>query len=188
MRLLIYGSKEFALTVMELVRHCGHESVGMVDDFNSGSGILGNIETVRRDFSPNEYGMVLAIGYSNLTARWLAWERIVAAGYISPTLIHPRAYVADTAQVGQGCMVMAGAIVDVRAKLGDAVVAWPGVCINHDVVIGNNTFLSPNSTICGCSVVGVNTFIGANAVIADHCSVPPASFIKMQSRFIGLTR
>ncbi len=185
MRILIYGSKEFAATVGDLVRHCGHEVAGMVDDFNVGAGIVGNLDFVARNFPSSEFGFAVAIGYSNIPARWKAWERIRAAGYRAPALIHPRAYVADNVAVGDGCMVMAGAIVDVRAKLGELVVVWPGACINHDAEVGSNTFVSPNATLCGSSVIGPGTFIGAAAAVADHSRVPASSFIKMNSIFKG---
>ncbi|MBS0172971.1 MAG: hypothetical protein JSR64_02940 [Nitrospira sp.] len=183
MRLLIYGSREFALTVADLVRHCGHEVAGMVDDFNLGEGIVGNLDSAAKNFPPTEYGFAVAIGYSNIPARWKAWERIRAAGYRAPVLVHPRAYVADNAVVGEGCMVMAGAIVDVRAQLGELVVVWPGACINHDATVGKNTFVSPNATLCGSVVIGPDTFIGAASSVADHSHVPPSSFIKMNSVF-----
>lgn len=183
MRLLIYGSKDFALTVADLIRHCGHEVVGMVDDFNSGPGILGGLESIVKDFPPDECSFAVAIGYSNLPMRWKACDKVRAAGYGTPTLVHPRAYVADTARLGNGCLVMAGAIVDVRAKLGDHVVIWPGTCVNHDVTVGANTFISPGSTICGFANVGANSFVGAATVIADHCHVPESSFLKMQTRY-----
>lgn len=185
MRLLIYGSKEFAATVAELARHCGHEVSGMVDDYNIGTGVLGSFDAVTRTHPPSAYGIAMAIGYSNIPARWTAWERIRSAGYRAPALIHPRAYVADTAHVGEGVMVMAGAIVDVRAEIGDLVVLWPGACVNHDTKIGPNTFISPNATLCGFAHVGAHSFIGAGAVIVDHGQVPEASFIKMLSRYIG---
>jgi sugar O-acyltransferase (sialic acid O-acetyltransferase NeuD family) len=185
MRLLIYGSKDFALTVAELIRHCGHEAAGMVDDYNVGPGILGNLDAVRQTHPPSEYGFAVAIGYSNIPARWKAWERIRAAGYRAPSLVHPRAYVADTARIGDGCMVMAGSIIDVRAELGDLVVVWPGVCVSHDTKIGDNTFISPNATLCGFVRVGRDSFIGAGAAIADHCEVPVSSFLKMQNRYTG---
>lgn len=183
MRLLIYGSKEFAHTVADLVRHCGHELVGMVDDFNSGPQILGTFDTVVHAFPPSEYGFAIAVGYADIPGRWAVWQKIFAKGYRAPALIHPRAYVADTAQVGEGCMVMAAAIVDVRAKLDELAVVWPGSCINHDVVVGSNTFVSPGVTICGASRIGSNTFIGAGTVIADHCEIPAGSFIKMMTRY-----
>ncbi|MBS0510334.1 MAG: hypothetical protein JSR42_03985 [Proteobacteria bacterium] len=183
MRLLIYGSREFASTVADLVRHCGYEVAGMVDDFNIGAGIVGNLDAAAKIFPPGEYGFAVAIGYSNIPARWQAWERIRAAGYRAPALVHPRAYVADNAVIGEGCMVMAGAVVDVRAQLGELVVVWPGACINHDVAVGKNTFISPNATLCGSVVIGADTFIGAASSVADHSHVPASSFIKMNSVF-----
>ena len=179
MRLLIYGSGDFALTVIELAKACGHEPVGLVDDMNDGPEILGSLEAVTRSHPPDRHGIALAIGYNNLAGRWAAWLRARAAGYEAPALIHPRAYVAASAQVGAGCMVMAGAVVDVRAKVDDAAVLWPCVCVNHDTHIGANCFLSPNATICGFSQLGAHTFVGAGAAIADRCNVPPSSFIKM---------
>jgi len=185
MRLLLYGSKDFAATVAELVRHCGHEAVGLVDDFNTGPGILGSFDMVSRTYPPSEYGIAMAIGYSNIPARWAAWQRIRSAGYHAPALIHPRAYVADSARIGEGVLVMAGAIVDVRAEISELVVLWPGTCINHDVQIGPNTFISPSVTLCGFAQVGAHSFIGAGSVIVDHGQVPEAGFIKMLTRYTG---
>jgi len=188
MRVLIYGSKEFALTVAELARHCGYEVVGMIDDFNSGPGTLGCFDVVKAKFPPSEYAIAVAIGYSNISGRWQAWKRVRADGYQAPRLVHPRAYVADTAFLGEGCMIMAGAIVDVRAEVGALGVVWPGACINHDTKIGANTFVSPNATICGSVEIGPHTFVGAGASIADHSKVPASSFIKMLSAFRGNTK
>lgn len=188
MRLLIYGSKDFAATVAELVRHCGHEVAGMVDDYNNGPGILGNLDSVTQSHPPSDYGVAVAIGYSNIPARWAAWEKILSVGYHAPALIHPRAYVADTARVGEGAMVMAGAIVDVRAEIGDLTVLWPNTCINHDSKLGVNTFVSPSATVCGFVDIGPHSFIGAGAVIVDHCQVPGKSFIKMLARYTGRTQ
>lgn len=185
MRILVYGSREFALTVSDLVRHCGHEVVGMVDDYNSGAGILGTFDEILQSHPPSKFGIAMAIGYSHIAARWSAWERVCSAGYHAPALIHPNAYVADTAQIGTGTMIMAGAIVDGRAEVDDLVVLWPGVCVNHDVKINRNTFVSPNATLCGFAQVGAHSFIGAGAAVADHCQVPEASFIKMLARFAG---
>lgn len=183
MRLLLYGSKDFAATVAELVRHCGHEVVGLVDDFNAGPGILGSLDMVSRTHPASEYGIVMAIGYSNIPARWVAWQRVRAMGYATPSLIHPRAYVADSARVADGAMIMAGAIVDVRAEIGEASVLWPGACVNHDARVGANSFISPNATICGFARLGSHSFIGAAAAIVDHGVVPEGAFVKMHTTY-----
>lgn len=185
MRLLIYGSREFAATVAELAVDCGHEVAGYIDDISPGPGILGTLDAVRRTHPPEEYGIAFAIGYSQLAARWTAWQRVVAAGYIAPPLIHPRAYAARTASVGPGAMLMAGALVDVRARIGEIAVVWPGACVSHDCVVGENTFISPNATLCGYVDLGAHSFIGAGAAIVDHCVVPPSTRIKMLARYSG---
>lgn len=184
MRLLLYGSKEFSSTVAQLARHCGHEVAGIIDDYNHGPHILGGLEDIKCSYPPSEYGVSMAIGYSSLLGRWAAWERVRAAGYQSPALIHPCAYVADTAQIGEGAMVMTGAIVDVHVVIGDLAVLWPAACINHNTEIGINTFISPGATLCGAAKIGSHCFIGAGAVIVDHCNIPDSSFIKMNSCYI----
>lgn len=185
MKILIYGSKEFAATVSELARHCGHKVVGMIDDFNTGPSILGGLNIVAQKYSPQEYGVVIAIGYNDLAARWTVWQKVKAIGYHAPALIHPRAYVADTANMGEGAMVMAGAILDVRVTLGELAIVWPGVCVNHDSRIGANTFLSPSVTVCGASIVGSHVFVGASAVIVDHVIIPDGKFIKANSLYMA---
>lgn len=183
MQLLLYGSRDFARTVAELVRHCGHETAGMIDDYNAGPGIVGTLAEVAKRYPPTEYGIALAIGYNDLPARWATWQHVKDLGYPTPALIHPRAYVADTARVYEGTIIMAGALVDVRAEVGPAAVVWPGACVSHDARIGANSFISPNATVCGFAQVGAHSFIGAGAVIVDRGVVPEGSFIKMLTAY-----
>ncbi|MDC6166119.1 hypothetical protein [Paucibacter sp. XJ19-41] len=183
MQILIYGSRDFSLTVAELARHCGHEVLGKIDDSGSGDGVLGSFDQVCISHPPGRCGLVLAIGYKNLAARWRVWQQVLAAGYATPNLVHPRAYVADSAVLGPGCMVMAGALVDVRARIGAASVLWPGACISHDSELGSNCFISPNATLCGHVNLGADSFVGAGAAIADHQQLPPGSRLKLLERF-----
>ena len=180
---LIFGAGDFSLVVRALALACGREVVGFIDEIVESPGIFNGLETAKNAFPPEECEIVLAVGYSNLPGRWQARERILAAGYKLATLIHPTAYVYDPDKVMDGCIVMAGAVVDVNASLGEAVVVWPGVVINHDSFIGDNTFLSPNCTVCGFVQVGRHSFVGAGAVIVDHVVVPEAQFIKAGSVF-----
>lgn len=183
MRLLIYGSREFADTVSELATKCGHDVAGMVDDFSSGPRVIGTMESATRKFPPDRYGVAVAIGYSNLEGRWNAWKKAKAYGYHAPPLVHPASFVADSASVREGAMVMAGAVVDVRADIGEMAVLWPSACINHDVKVGNNCFVSPNATVCGYSTIGDHSFLGAGAVVIDHIDLPQGTLIKASERY-----
>jgi sugar O-acyltransferase (sialic acid O-acetyltransferase NeuD family) len=185
MKLLLYGSREFAATVEELVRDCGHETAGMLDDQRRGPGIVGSLQSASRDYPPSEFSMAIAIGYSNLAARREAISRVRNLGYSIPALVHPRAYVASSASIANGAMIMAMAAVDVRAKVGQCAVLWPGCVVNHDSTVGENVFISPGAIVCGCSTIGADCFIGAGSAIVDHADVPASSVIKMLSSFKG---
>lgn len=178
MKILVYGSLEFGEVVKYLVLQCGHEFVGFIDDYSTGGEILGTFAEVVEKHPADSYGIVIAIGYKHLKARWDVFQRVQSLGYRSPALIHPKAYVRETGAVGPGAMVMAGAIVDIHAQIGAMCVLWPAAVVNHNSNIGANTFLSPNSTVCGHVQVGENSFVGAGAVIVDHVSVPADAFIK----------
>lgn len=183
MKLLVYGSQDFAQTVAALAVDCGYVIAGFVDDFNQGTGVVGTSKSIRLSHPPQNFSIVMAIGYKNLPARLVAWENLRRTGYSTPTLIHPRAYVGREVRMGEGAMVMAGAIIDVRAQIGDIAVLWPGACVNHDATIGSNSFLSPNTTICGHADIGASCFVGAGTAVVDRGVVPAGSFLPMLSRW-----
>lgn len=183
MKLLVYGSTAFGAILRDLVGLCGHQFSGFIDDVFSGPSVLGDYAAARSKCPPGEFGVVMAIGYRDLAARWRVFERVVADGYTVPALVHPEAYVRNIESIGNGSVVMARAIVDLSARIGECCVLWPGANVSHDSVIGSNSFLSPNCTICGFSSIGSNSFIGAGAVVADHCKVPAGSFVNAGSVF-----
>ncbi len=178
MKLLVYGSREFGRVIRDLLIVCGHEFAGYVDDMYTGEQFVGTYSAARLLHPPASCGMLIAIGYGHLEARWKVYQQVIANGYCVPTLIHDRAYVRDPEAIGRGAVVMAGAVVDVSARLGQLTVLWPGAVVNHNSVVGANTFISPNATVCGFATVGQSCFIGAGAVIVDHRSVPDGSFVK----------
>lgn len=180
-KIIVYGSKVFGSVIRDLVTQCGYEFVGFIDDFSIGENILGDFDFITKNYPKEEYEIVIAIGYFDLQARWTVYQKVVKYGYETPSLIHPAAYVRNVDKIGKGCIIMAGAIVEINAEIKDFVVILPGAVVNHDSIIGPNTFLSPNSTICGCVNLGHSCFIGAGAVVVDHNNIPDKSFIKAGS-------
>ena len=185
MKILVYGSTTFGSVVRVLVEECGHAFAGFIDDKHpSGPDVLGNFDAVAKSHPAAAFGCVNAVGYNDLAARQRVTDRIRAAGYAMPALVHPRAIIGRDSRVDDGSMIMAGTVVDCRVTLEACVVAWPGVVVAHDTTIGANTFLSPNCTVCGCCDVGRDCFVGAGAVIVDHATVAGGTRIKALERFV----
>jgi len=181
MKYFIYGSKDFALVLRDFLESQKKEFCGFIDDFATGEEFVGSFAKVIQEYDPEQYEIVLGIGYKNLSARWNIFKKIKVAGFNVATLIHERAYVRDLKNVGEGSIVMANSCVDCNAVLDKAVVLWPGTVVNHDSRIGENSFLSPNSTICGFVSIGKNTFVGAGATVVDHQIFAANSFVKAGS-------
>lgn len=184
MRLFVYGSKDFGRVIRELVIDTGHEFAGFIDDFSEGNDVAGVWDQVAAANPPTpETGIVIAIGYEHMAARWTVFEKVRRAGYDVPALIHPTAIVHRTATVEPGAFVMAGANIDLLASIGALTVVWPGVIVSHESRVGPNCFLSPGAVLCGLVTTGDSCFVGAGAVIVDHRDVPSGTFIKAASRF-----
>jgi len=182
--IIIYGSKSYSSLIKLLIKDCNRECLGVIDDFCTGNNILGDFNKVRSKYHSDNVEIALGIGYSNLSKRKETIHNIEKY-FNMATLIHPQAYVAEGAIIGEGSVIMAGAHVDYNVNLGKGVVCWPKTVINHDSIIGDNTFISPGAIICGFVSVGESCFIGANSTIVDHTNIKMESFIKANSLIVN---
>lgn len=179
---LIIGASSFGRLVSVLADEAGVAVAGFVDDFNSGESILGRTDDLGTRFKPDDFALIMGIGYKHMETRTKMFGDLVLAGFDFPTLRHPTARISPRATLGAGCLVMAGADIDSFTSIGDVCVIWPHATISHDNSIGANTFVSPGATLCGFVAIGDCSFIGANSTIVDSSSLPPYSFVKAGSR------
>jgi sugar O-acyltransferase (sialic acid O-acetyltransferase NeuD family) len=87
------------------------------------------------------------------------------------TLIDPDAIIHKTAQIGEGSMIFAHALVGVEAKVGKQCVVLYNASVNHDVEVGDYTTVYPNATISGRCVVGKYCEIGTGASVIQHVTI-----------------
>jgi sugar O-acyltransferase (sialic acid O-acetyltransferase NeuD family) len=179
---LIIGASSFGRLVRVLAEEAGVAVAGFVDDFNSSENILGRTDDLGTRLKPEDFDLIMGIGYKHMEARGKMFGDLVRAGFDFPTLRHPTARISSRATLGAGCLVMAGVDIDSFTRIEDACVIWPHATISHDNRIGGNTFVSPGATLCGFVAVGDSSFIGANSTIVDGSSLPPHSFVKAGSR------
>jgi len=178
MNLLVYGSGIFGRLVRDNLIMSGHHFAGYIDDYRKGDDIVGGYDIFRAGYPAEEYGVVIGIGYKHFEERQGIFNKLKESGYSMPAIIHPASYVADPDTVHDGAIIMAGAIVDIKATIGELTVLWPGACVNHDTTIGCNCFISPNATVCGSVSIGDSVFLGAGATVADHVEIGDNVFIK----------
>lgn len=100
--------------------------------------------------------------------------------------IHPKAYVAQSAKMGNGNIVfpnssihsdvvlgnfnivMSNSNIDHDSFLGDGNYITPNCCIGSKVTFGNCNFIGLNSSFRESVVIGNNVFIGMNSMVLDN--------------------
>lgn len=132
------------------------------DDLNlpGGLGVLGSIST----YEPRAgQAFVLAVG--DPTVRFKIAARFLQAGAEFLTVVHPRAYVASSAEIGPGSLVAPFASIGASARLGPFCQVHFYASAAHDTVIGAYSALSPYSVVNGGGRLGECTFLGTRSTV-----------------------
>ncbi|MEP7353663.1 MAG: acetyltransferase [Acidobacteriota bacterium] len=84
---------------------------------------------------------------------------------------HTSAIVAASAVVGEGTVILHGAIIQPNTKIGRHVLVNTAASIDHDNVIGDFAHISPHVTLCGHVEVGEGTHIGTGAMVIPKVKI-----------------
>lgn len=99
------------------------------------------------------------------------------------TVISKRAYVADSALIGAGTIVMHDALVNVNAKVGENCIINTKALIEHDSEIGSHCHVSTGAILNGGVKLGNECFVGSGAVVVHGATGANALFIKANSMY-----
>ena len=96
-------------------------------------------------------------------------------------LIHPKAYISSTAEIGNGIIVCPFAYVGPRSRILNNAVLNIQSTVGHDSIIGQSSFLGPGSRVNGSGKCGKKCFLGTNSVINVNVSLGENSKLSMGS-------
>lgn len=177
-RVVIIGAGGFGKEVLQYASDAGHFTVaGFLDDRDPdeldrshGLPILGTVSDYRP--IPGE-SFLLAVGEP--TVRSKIAVRFLEQGARFETVIHPLAYVASSANIGNGCIVAPFATIGAHSNVSDFSQVHFYASVAHDVVVERFCALSPYSAVNGGGHLGEGVFLGTRATINPLKSVGPYS-------------
>lgn len=161
--LLILGAGTFGAVIKEIAEETG--VFGKIDFLDDAFGTaecqgryhepsIGKLEDYQT-FFPEYACAVVSIGDPEIRACWT--KKLHDAGFTIPTIISPRAYVSESAQLGRGAVV------------------GPMAVINPHAYVGTGTF------VMACAVVD------HNATLADYCNIQCGSVVRPCARLKSFT-
>lgn len=109
------------------------------------------------------------------------FKKCKTLGFNFPVIISPYAYVSKYSYIGEGTVIMHGAIVNASVRIGKNCIINTKAIIEHDAVIEDYCHISTGAIINGGVIVKEGSFIGSNATIKEYTTVLKNSFVKAGS-------
>lgn len=183
--ILVYGGGGHGKALIDLVRRLGsYQVVGVIDDgLKAGTEImdvpvLGGAEALSAHFAQGVRLAVNAVGgIGNLNVRLKVFERLADAGFTCPGLVHPLAFVEDSAQLSPGVQVMPHAYVGSEARVGFGVIVNTGAIVSHDCILEDYVNVSPGAILAGEVHLGRGVLIGMGVTVNLRATIGTATRI-----------
>ena len=141
-RWVLWGSTGQAKVLASLIKLLGGTVVALFDNDPNAQSALPGVPLFigRAGFEhwyatvsdPHEYYALAAIGGSHGRDRVAIHSLFREYGLRVDTVIHPQASVCSTAHLGEGCQILAQAVVAADVELGDACILNHHASVDHD--------------------------------------------------------
>lgn len=166
--LILFGAGGHAKVVLDALNSAGRDVLGLIDDDPAATGrmILAAPVLGTRDVLAREHrgaGIVPAIGVNGARAALLDW--LAQGGFAVAGAIHPRATIGAGVELGDGCFLAAGAVVNPDTRIGAGAIVNTCASVDHDCRIGRAVHIAPGARLCGGVTIGDETLIGTGTVV-----------------------
>ncbi len=191
-RLVIYGAGGHGRSLAALVQTTGNYSImGLLDDGYEpgqevfGLPILGGGEKLHQLAIE---GIRLAVngvgGIGDLQSRLKVYDLFHQAGFHCPTVIHPTAFLEDSASLEDAVQVYPLAYVGTQTQIGYGTILNTGAIVSHNAILGPYVNLSPGATLAGdvivdeCVLIGMGATLNLGVHVGKHARIGNGATVK----------
>jgi len=183
--ILLIGAGGHARSCIDVVEAAGFNIVGLVARAEEvgmrvlGHSVIGADGDLPALRTRAALALVVIGQIDNPSPRIAAVAAAKAAGFDFPVVISPHAHVSPYASVGEGSIVMHGAIVNAAARVGSHCIVNSQALIEHYATLGDFSHLSTGALLNGSVHVGVRSFVGSGSVVRQGLLIGSDCFVAM---------
>lgn len=167
-RLIIIGASGHGKVVADIASLNGFDDIVFLDD-NESIKECGGYPVVGATNKAGQIEGFLFVAVGNNFVRNRIMEN--NKGRVFPILVHPSATLASNVEIGEGSVIMAGAVVGVDARVGKGCIVNTLSSVDHDCIIKDYVHVAVGAHVCGTVYIEENTWVGAGATIINNLSV-----------------
>ena len=167
-KLVILGAGGHGRVARDVALLCGYKTVVFLDDAERD-----DVETAGKTSEygkfVDEYDFFVALGDNKIRER--ITDTLVSGKANVVSLIHPSAILGMDVKIGNGTIVMAGAVVNTGAVLGNGVIVNTASSVDHDNVLDDFCHVAVGVHLAGTVKIGKCAFVGAGSVVVNNISI-----------------
>ena len=136
-----------------------------------GYKVLGDDEDLPELFKIYKFALITVGQIKSPALRKRLYMQTQNIGFELPTIISPRAYISQYADLGVGTIVMHDALVNAGARVGINCILNTKSLVEHDAVVEDHCHISTSSIVNGGTIIREQTFVGSNAMVRDNIEI-----------------
>lgn len=174
-KLVVLGGGGHAKVAIETLRDAGrYDIVGFLDGPDAGESVLG-LKRLGEDaalaalLADGVSHAFPAVGSNRIRVRLGLEAR--SAGFRIASAVSPFAHVSGTARIGEGVLVVAGAVINAETVVDDLVIINTNASVDHDGHIGLGAHIAPRCALAGRVTVGEQALIGIGSSVLPEIKI-----------------
>ena len=136
-----------------------------------GYPIIGSDDDLPKLLKDVKSALITVGQIKNSEIRIRLFDLLKQLGAELPVIISPRAYCSKHAVLGEGLIVMHGAIITASACIGNNCIVNSQALVEHDVEIDDHCHISTGARVNGNVTIGKGSFIGSGAIVREGIKV-----------------
>ena len=171
----LFGASGHAKVIIDSLKASGKQVSGLFDDNPDVKELLEyNVFGPFTQIRLGDEELIISVGVNHVRKK-IVDKLPVNIRY--GNAIHPSAIISAYAALGEGTVVMQGAVIQSSVSIGKHCIINTTASVDHDCLLEDYVHISPNATLCGAVSVGEGSQVGAGAVVIPGIKIGKWSLV-----------